>query len=141
MNIAIFGTGYVGLVTGASLANLGHNIICVDIDEEKIDNLNHGILPFYEPGLQELTGSQVKQRRLRFTTSATDAINGCDVIFNCVGTPSTQDGNADLQYIWNVIRIIGENATEPKIIINKSTVPPGTARQCQDLLNTSSPFS
>ncbi len=136
MKIAIFGTGYVGLVTGSSLANLGHSVICVDIDQKKIENLQNGILPFYEPGLQELTLSQVKQERLTFTTNAGQAINECEIIFNCVGTPSDKDSNADLQYVWSVINTIKANATSPKIIINKSTVPPGTARECQELLNT-----
>ncbi len=133
MNISIFGTGYVGLVTGACLANLGHEILCVDIDEQKIISLNQGILPFYEPGLKELVAKN--KSRLKFTTNIEEGVHFGKAIFNCVGTPSNEDGSANLKYVFSVAESVAKFAETPKVLINKSTVPPGTAQKSQEIIN------
>lgn len=136
MKISIFGTGYVGLVTGACLANLGHEILCADIDQNKINLLKQGIVPFHEPRLKELVASNLSKGRLKFTTDLKEAAIYGVASFNCVGTPSKEDGSANLEYIFSVAKTIAENVPEDqyKILINKSTVPPGTAKTCQDLI-------
>ena len=134
MKISIFGTGYVGLVTGACLANLGHEVLCVDIDPERISVLDEGKIPFYEPGLSELVTRNREKRRLNFTTNSQEGVNFAEVIFNCVGTPSNDDGSADLQYVFKVAETVGKFADKPLILVNKSTVPPGTARRCQQII-------
>ncbi len=134
MKISIFGVGYVGLTTAACLANLGHNIICVDVDQEKIKSLEEGKIPFFEPGLPELVAQNRKRGRLLFTTNAVEAINFGEIIFNCVNTPSREDGSADLQSVFSVAKIIGEYLTGYKVIVNKSTVPPGTARKTAEII-------
>ncbi len=134
MNISCFGTGYVGLVTGACLADLGHNVVCVDIDEQKIHLLREGRIPFYEPGLRDVVTRNVAKGRLQFTTKAPDVIKQSDVIFNCVGTPSKQDGSADLTFVYTVAETIAQYAKGYTVLINKSTVPAGTAQKCQEII-------
>ena len=127
MKIAIVGTGYVGLVTGACFAEVGIDVTCIDIDQKKIDNLHRGILPIYEPGLEEMVSRNVEKGRLHFSTSLSEAIKGCDVAFITVGTPPGEDGSADLKYVLAVARGIGENMNSYGVIVTKSTVPVGTA--------------
>ena len=117
MKISIFGTGYVGLVTGACLADLGHEILCVDIDEQKIINLKQNILPFYEPGLKEIVVKGKEKGRLKFTTNVEEAVQFGKAIFNCVGTPSQEDGSADLNYVFSVAESVAKFAKEHKILI------------------------
>lgn len=127
MKVVIFGTGYVGLVTGTCLAEVGHDVICVDIDVAKVDGLNQGIIPIYEPGLAPMVKDNHASGRLNFTTDAVAAVHVADVIFIAVGTPPDEDGSADLKYVLNVAGTIGENIHRPVIVVNKSTVPVGTA--------------
>ena len=127
MRVAIFGTGYVGLVTGTCLAEVGHDVICVDIDPAKVDGLNQGIVPIYEPGLSPMVKANHAAGRLRFTTDAASAIAHGDVLFIAVGTPPDEDGSADLQYVLAVARTIGRHIGRPCTVVNKSTVPVGTA--------------
>ena len=127
MKIVVVGTGYVGLVTGACFAERGNQVTCVDIDENKINNLHKGILPIYEPGLEELVKTNVEEERLAFTTSLADVIDGADLIFIAVGTPPGEDGSADLQYVLGVANDIGKHMTDYAVIVDKSTVPVGTA--------------
>ncbi len=134
MNIAIFGSGYVGLVTGTCLANLGNTITCVDIDQQRIANLQKNILPIYEPGLQELVTKNVQEKRLSFTTDAAAAIQQSDVIFITVGTPSDEFGKANLTYVFQVAATIGKHMNNYKVIVDKSTVPVGTADQVRAII-------
>ena len=134
MRISIFGTGYVGLVTGTCFAELGNQVVCVDIDAKKIAQLQAGICPIHEPGLPELIQKNVATGHLRFTTDAMDAINHGLCIFIAVGTPSAPDGSADLQYVFKVAETIGQHLTDYRIIINKSTVPVGTADQVKQVI-------
>jgi UDPglucose 6-dehydrogenase len=127
MNIAVVGTGYVGLVAGACLAETGNHVTCVDIDQEKIDGLNRGEIPIYEPGLEPLVERNLEDGRLRFTTDATHALKGAEVVFIAVGTPPGEDGSADLQHVLSVARTIGRTMESETIVITKSTVPVGTA--------------
>lgn len=127
MQVSIFGTGYVGLVTGSCLAEVGHHVICVDVDVAKVAGLERGIVPIFEPGLTPMVKANHEAGRLRFTTDAADAIKFGEVIFIAVGTPPDEDGSADLQYVLAVARSIGAHLTRPAIIVNKSTVPVGTA--------------
>jgi len=127
MKIAVIGTGYVGLVTGTCFAEVGIDVICIDIDQKKIDNLHRGILPIYEPGLDEMVARNVEKGRLQFSTNLGEAIQGCDVAFIAVGTPPGEDGSADLKYVLAVARGIGEHMGSYGVIVTKSTVPVGTA--------------
>lgn len=127
MKIIIVGTGYVGLVTGACFAERGHRVTCVDIDELKINNLHRGILPIYEPGLEELVASNLREGRLSFANSLANVIEGVDLIFIAVGTPQGEDGSADLQYVLSVACEIGKCLASYAVIVDKSTVPVGTA--------------
>ena len=127
MKVAIFGTGYVGLVTGTCLAEIGHDVTCIDVDEQKIEGLKKGILPIYEPGLEPLVVGNHEAGRLHFTTDAPAAIADREVIFIAVGTPPDEDGSADLQYVLAVARTIGQHLQAQAIVVNKSTVPVGTA--------------
>lgn len=127
MLITIFGTGYVGLVTGACFASAGHEVTCVDIDKKKIDGLKRGIIPIYEPGLEQLVVENYKAGRLHFTTDAKEAVDFGEIQYIAVGTPPDEDGSADLKYVLNVAETIAKNMDEPKIVIDKSTVPVGTA--------------
>ncbi|MBS0215781.1 MAG: UDP-glucose/GDP-mannose dehydrogenase family protein [Proteobacteria bacterium] len=127
MHVSIFGTGYVGLVTGTCLAEVGHQVVCVDIDTAKVDGLNNGVIPIYEPGLEPMVKSNHAAGRLRFTTDAAEAIAFGDVVFIAVGTPPDEDGSADLQYVLAVARTIGKHMDKPLVVVDKSTVPVGTA--------------
>ncbi len=141
MNIAIFGSGYVGLVTGACLAKLGHTVICIDVDEEKIAKIAKGDIPFFEPGLSEIVKVTTTKDKLFFTTDAKAGVEKAEVIFNCVGTPQHEDGRANLTYVKSVARTVATHAKGKKILVNKSTVPPGTAKQCQELILETNPSS
>jgi len=132
--ICVVGVGYVGLVSGACFADLGNRVIALDIDEKRVENLNKGIMPIYEPGLEELVERNVKAGRLSFTTSYAEALKGSEFAFIAVGTPSGVDGDADLQYVASAARSIAENMTEPLILINKSTVPVGTGDWVADIV-------
>ena len=126
MKIAVIGTGYVGLVTGTCFADMGNDVCCIDIDEEKISGLKKGIIPIYEPGLEELVKRNYSEGRLTFTTDLKEGIDDVLFIFIAVGTPPGEDGSADLQHVLSVARDIGKNMKKYKIVINKSTVPVGT---------------
>ena len=127
MNIAIVGTGYVGLVSGTCFSDMGINVTCVDVDQTKIDNLKKGIIPIYEPGLEEMVKKNVKAKRLKFETDLTKVLDEVDVVFSAVGTPPDEDGSADLKYVLAVARTIGQNINKYTVIVTKSTVPVGTA--------------
>lgn len=128
MNIAIVGTGYVGLVSGTCFAEMGMNVICIDIDKKKINDLNEGKIPIYEPGLEELVKRNVKEGRLHFTDNLAVVINDVEVVFSAVGTPPDEDGSADLQYVINVAREFGQSINKYNLLVTKSTVPVGTAK-------------
>lgn len=127
MKIAVFGAGYVGLVTGACFSELGNNVTLIDIDEKRIQNLNKGIIPIYEPGLSEMIKKNVSENRINFTLDYKKAIHDSEIIFIAVGTPPKEDGSTDLTYVLSVAKTIGQNLNGYKIIIDKSTVPVGTA--------------
>lgn len=129
MNVTIFGTGYVGLVTGACLAQMGNQVVCVDVDAAKIDGLNRDILPIYEPGLDDLVGPNRHQGRLRFTTDAAQGVAHGEIVFVAVGTPPDEDGSADLSHVLAVARTVGMHIERRCVIVNKSTVPVGTAEK------------
>jgi UDPglucose 6-dehydrogenase len=131
MDISIFGTGYVGLVSGACLAEVGHNVVCTDVDPVKLEKLKKGVLPIWEPGLEALVERNVIEGRLHFTSDASYAVQHGYVQFIAVGTPSDEDGSADLQYVMAVADIIARNMQTSKVIVNKSTVPVGTADKVQ----------
>lgn len=135
MNITILGSGYVGLVTGACLADFGLNIVCADIDETKITNLKNGAIPFYEPGLKELVEKNTTEGRLKFTSSVEDAVKESEVVFLAVGTPSKEDVSADLSYIYKAAVTFAKSIeNDYKIIVSKSTVPVGTAEQIKKII-------
>ncbi|MDR2840054.1 MAG: UDP-glucose/GDP-mannose dehydrogenase family protein [Paludibacter sp.] len=134
MKIAIIGTGYVGLVTGTCFAEMGVDVTCVDIDKKKIDNLNNGIIPIYEPGLEDMVLQNVKAERLHFTTSLTDVLDNVEVVFSAVGTPPGDDGSADLRYVLEVARQVGQNISKPILLVTKSTVPVGTANKVRNAI-------
>ncbi|MDR5865920.1 UDP-glucose dehydrogenase family protein [Halomonas koreensis] len=127
MKITIFGTGYVGLVTGTCLADVGHDVMCMDVDADKIARLEAGEIPIYEPGLEEMVKANVAEGRLRFTTDPAAAVDFGVLQFIAVGTPPDEDGSADLQYVLAVAETIGRHMTEEKVVVDKSTVPVGTA--------------
>lgn len=127
MKITIVGTGYVGLVTGTCFAEMGNSVTCVDIDELKIENLKKGIVPIYEPGLEAMVKRNVANKTLHFHTKLKDSLDKCKMAFIAVGTPMGEDGSADLQYVLQVATEIGKHMTTPLIVVNKSTVPVGTA--------------
>ena len=129
MNITMIGTGYVGLVSGTTLAETGINVCCVDIDSRKIDNLNKGIIPIYEPGLEAMVKRNVDARRLSFSTKLAEAIQGSEAIIIAVGTPPDEDGSADLHYVLAVASEIGQSLNNYTVVITKSTVPIGTAEK------------
>jgi UDPglucose 6-dehydrogenase len=134
MRVTIFGTGYVGLVTGTCLADVGHDVVCVDVDEAKIAGLERGEVPIFEPGLTALVRANHAAGRLRFTTDAASAIAHGDVIFIAVGTPPGEDGSADLRHVLAVARTIGRHLDRPGIVVNKSTVPVGTADRVRETI-------
>lgn len=127
MRVSIFGTGYVGLVTGACLAEVGHDVVCVDVDAAKIEGLRNGQVPIYEPGLEPMVRASHAAGRLHFTTDAAAAIGHGEIVFIAVGTPPDEDGSADLQYVLAVARTIGRHIDRPLVVVDKSTVPVGTA--------------
>ena len=129
MNIAVVGTGYVGLVSGTCFAETGNHVICVDIDAQKVEKMRNGIIPIYEPGLEAIFQRNIKQGRLEFTTKLEDAISKCQIVFLALPTPPMEDGSADLSYILNVAEHLGKIITDYKVIIDKSTVPVGTAEK------------
>jgi len=129
MKITMVGTGYVGLVSGACFAETGIDITCVDIDEIKINNLNKGIMPIWEPGLDEIVTRNVDKGRLSFSTSIKESIKDCEAVFSAVGTPPDEDGSADLQYVLTVAREVGKHMTDYLVMVTKSTVPIGTAEK------------
>ena len=129
MNIAIVGTGYVGLVSGTCFADTGVNVTCVDVDAAKIERLHRGEIPIYEPGLDELVKKNVNAGRLKFTTDLASVLNDQDIVFSAVGTPPDEDGSADLKYVLQVARTIGQNINKYLVVVTKSTVPVGTARK------------
>ena len=129
MKIAVVGTGYVGLVTGTCFAEVGLNVVCIDIDQKKIDNLKQGILPIYEPGLDEMVKRNFDKGRLSFSTSLKDSIEGCEAAFIAVGTPPDEDGSADLKYVLGVATEIGTYMQDYMVVVTKSTVPVGTANK------------
>jgi len=131
MRVCIFGTGYVGLVTGACLAEVGHDVACVDVDAAKIEGLNRGLVPIYEPGLGAMVKANHAAGRLRFSTDAAAGVAHGDIIFIAVGTPPDEDGSADLRYVLAVARTIGQHLRAPALIVNKSTVPVGTASKVE----------
>lgn len=133
MNISIVGTGYVGLVTGTCLADMGHNVHCIDINKDKIENLNNGIIPIYEPGLEELITKNVQAQKLFFTTNY-EVLEYADAVFSAVGTPSDEDGSADLQYVLAVAKEFAKNIKKHSLIITKSTVPVGTAEKVRKVV-------
>ncbi len=129
MNIAIVGTGYVGLVSGTCFADTGVNVTCVDVDAAKIERLQRGEIPIYEPGLDELVKKNVNAGRLKFTTDLASVLNDQEIVFSAVGTPPDEDGSADLKYVLQVARTIGQNINKYLVVVTKSTVPVGTARK------------
>lgn len=134
MDIAVIGTGYVGLVTGAGLADFGNEVTCVDIDRKKIEALEQGKIPIYEPGLDAIVARNVSEGRLRFSTDLAEAISRCRAIFIAVGTPPLPDGSADLRYVAEVARSIARYMQGPKLVITKSTVPIGTGRMIEEII-------
>lgn len=136
MKITVVGTGYVGLVTGACLSEVGINVNCVDIDQKKVDDLNDGILPIYEPGLKDIVDRNSKANRLKFSTSLKDSIVDSQIIFIAVGTPPGEDGSADLKYVLSVATEIGKHAKNYAVLVTKSTVPVGTATKVKAVLKT-----
>ena len=135
MNIAIVGTGYVGLVSGTCFAEMGINVTCVDIDSNKISRLQKGDIPIYEPGLEEMVLRNVAAGRLKFTTDLCSILDDVEVVFSAVGTPPDEDGSADLKYVLAVAKTFGQNIKKYTIIVTKSTVPVGTAQKVRDVIN------
>lgn len=134
MKIAIVGTGYVGLVTGTCFSEMGMNVHCVDVDSTKIENLKNGIIPIYEPGLEDMVVRNYQAGRLKFSTRLSDVLDEVDIVFSAVGTPSDEDGSADLQYVKEVAKTIGQNLTKYVLVVTKSTVPVGTASQIKTII-------
>ena len=134
MKIAVVGTGYVGLVTGTCFSEMGAHVTCVDVDQRKIEALNKGIIPIYEPGLETLVHKNAKKGRLRFSTRLEDVLNDVDIVFSAVGTPPDEDGSADLKYVLEVARTIGKNLNHYVVVVTKSTVPVGTARKVKEVI-------
>ena len=134
MNIAIVGTGYVGLVSGTCFAETGVNVTCVDVDAQKIERLKNGEIPIYEPGLDQLVLKNVKAGRLNFTTDLASVLNDQEIVFSAVGTPPDEDGSADLKYVLQVAKTIGENLNHYIVVVTKSTVPVGTAKKVRQTI-------
>jgi len=136
MNIAIVGTGYVGLVSGACFAELGINVICVDVNNEKIEGLKNGIVPIYEPNLDILVARNTKSDRLHFTTDLLSCLNNVEIVFIAVGTPQDEDGSADLKYVLEVAKTIGSSINKYTLVVTKSTVPVGTAQKVKAMIQS-----
>jgi UDPglucose 6-dehydrogenase len=134
MNIAVIGTGYVGLVSGTCFADMGINVVCVDIDRQKIENLRQGIIPIYEPGLEEMVIRNTAAGRLKFATDISEVLNDVEVVFTAVGTPPDKDGSADLHYVLDVARSIGKQMNKYVCVVTKSTVPVGTADKVRTVI-------
>ena len=134
MRVGIFGTGYVGLVTGTCLAEVGHEVVCVDVDAAKVEGLNRGVIPIYEPGLESMVRANHAAGRLRFSTDAAIGIAHGEVLFIAVGTPPDEDGSADLQYVQAVAETIGRHLQRPAVVVDKSTVPVGTADKVREAI-------
>lgn len=134
MNIAIVGTGYVGLVSGTCFAEMGAHVTCVDIDFSKIEKLNKGIMPLYEPGLEELVKRNVESGRLQFTTDLSEVLDDVEVVFSAVGTPPDEDGSADLKYVLAVAKQFGQSINKYTILVTKSTVPVGTSKKIKEVI-------
>ena len=134
MNIAIVGTGYVGLVSGTCFAEMGVHVTCVDVNREKIENLQNGRIPIYEPGLDEMVMRNFREGRLSFTTHLTSVLNDVDIVFCAVGTPPDEDGSADLRYVLAVAKQFGENIQKYTLLVTKSTVPIGTAQKVKAVI-------
>lgn len=135
MNVAVFGTGYVGLVTGTCFADFGVNVTCVDADADKINAIERGRIPFYEPGLETMVAKNVREKRLSFTTEAARTVRDAEIIFIAVGTPQTPEGGADLRAVEQVARCIGQNLSRYTVIVTKSTVPAGTNQRIRDIVS------
>ena len=140
MKICVIGTGYVGLVAGACFAEMGNNVICVDNNTEKLKNLKNGIIPIYEPGLEDLIETNIKENRLTFTNDIDFAVKNSLICFIAVGTPQDKDGSADMQYVFKVAEDIGKSINEYKVIVNKSTVPVGTAEKVKKIIKSKTSF-
>lgn len=136
MKVTVFGIGYVGLVQAAVLAEVGHQVVCVDVDEDKVEQLKKGLVPIFEPGLSPMVESNYQGKRLSFTTNAQEGIEHGELLFIAVGTPPDEDGSADLKYVLEVAKTIATFMQSPKLIINKSTVPVGTAEKVKSAVNT-----
>lgn len=134
MKIAIVGTGYVGLVSGTCFADTGVNVTCIDVDANKIERLNKGEIPIYEPSLDELVKKNVAAGRLKFSTNLASVLNDVEIVFSAVGTPPDEDGSADLKYVLQVARTIGQNLNHYVVVVTKSTVPVGTAKKVHDVI-------
>ena len=134
MNIAVIGTGYVGLVSGTCFSEMGNRVTCVDINQEKINKLHKGIIPIYEPGLEKMVLKNVENQNLFFTTNLEEAIKNAEVVFIAVGTPMDEDGSADLQYVLSVAKEIGQKMAKDLIVVDKSTVPVGTADKVKETI-------
>ncbi|MEO8706924.1 MAG: nucleotide sugar dehydrogenase, partial [Kofleriaceae bacterium] len=143
MNIAMIGTGYVGLVSGAGFSDFGHDVTCVDIDNARVESLRRGEIPIYEPGLGDLVRRNATAGRLRFSTSTADAVKGAQLAMIAVGTPTQDDGSADLSYVFEAARQIGAAITDFTVIVTKSTVPVGTADKIHEIVAgvTTRPFA
>ena len=135
MNVTIFGSGYVGLVQAAVFADVGHNVICMDVDKARIQKIKDGVVPFHEPGLEPLLTTALDNGRLQIIDNAQEAVQSSDFLFICVGTPANEDGSADLQYIDAVAESIAENIDARKVVVTKSTVPVGTADRVNDIIS------
>ena len=135
MKLTVIGTGYVGLVSGTCFAEMGNTVTCIDVDSKKIDDLKNGIIPIYEPGLESMVLQNIKNGTLRFSTNLADHLEDCDVAFIAVGTPMGEDGSADLQYVLKVASDIGKHMTNSIIVVDKSTVPVGTADKVRDAIS------
>ena len=134
MNIAVVGTGYVGLVTGTCFSEMGVHVTCIDVDERKIEAINKGIIPIYEPGLETLVHKNMKSGRLRFSTRLEDVLNNVEIVFSAVGTPPDEDGSADLKYVLDVAHTIGKHLNRYVVVATKSTVPVGTASKVKAVI-------
>ena len=134
MKIAIVGTGYVGLVSGTCFSEMGVDVTCVDVDRNKVQNLQKGIIPIYEPGLEELVHRNVVAGRLHFTTDLKDVLDDVEIVFSAVGTPPDEDGSADLKYVLEVARTVGRYMSKYLVVVTKSTVPVGTAKKVKKVI-------
>ena len=140
MKIAMIGSGYVGLVSGVCFADFGHKVTCIDVDADKISRLQAGIMPIYEPGLQELVAKNVREKRLSFTTSLKEGMNKADAVFIAVGTPSRRgDGHADLTYVYQAAEEIAREISDYVVVVTKSTVPVGTGDAVEAIIQKARP--